>query len=271
VTTSIPNLVGPTDLSGDHPLDAPRRRLDRADEHLENLNMQISGYLNRRGSAYWTIKERDTQPGHYVFRLHVQEGPDSAHWSLIAADCVHNLRASLDNLIWQVGLQRRKPDKLRSLSFPICTSLGAFNRRKRLLEPLLPDGTIDLLDRLQPYHSGDLAGRHRLAILNQLWSSDKHRVPLLICALPHGAASHLDGAGDHTLDIVLGPFDDGAVIAKAVVTGNADPDQNFNAGFGFEVAFDGNPEIRGLPVLDFLSSVQKEIRVKIFPEFTRFF
>lgn len=254
-----------------HPLDAPRGRLGRAGEHFENLRLEISGYLNRRGDAYQTLKERDAQPGQYVFRLQIREPPDTARWSLIAADCVHNLRAALDNLMWQLGLQRQKPSRLRNLSFPICTSFDAFEQIKGSLERLLPDGAVDVLDQLQPYHRGDSAYWHPLAYLNRLWSSDKHRVPLLVFTLPHGAASHLDGDGDHQLDIVLGPFEDGAVIAKAVVTGNADPDRNFTAGFGFEVHFGGEPGIRGYPVLDFLFLAQNEIQLKIFPEFTRFF
>jgi hypothetical protein len=170
-----------------------------------------------------------------------------------------------------VGLQQRKPKELGKLSFPICTSRSRFNLFRQTLGSPLPNGVVDLLDRFQPYHSGTSAAAQPLAVLHRLWTSDKHRAPLLVCALPHGAASHLNGAGDHTLDLVLGPFGDGAVIANAVVTGNVDPDLNLTAGFGFQAVFDGGPGIRGLPVLDFLSSLQDETRLKIFPEFARFF
>src|SRR4051794_32749877 len=63
----------------------------------------------------------DTGSVHKVF-VEVIEEPPLDRWSLVAGDCVHNLRSALDNLIYAIAIYQSRqnpPPDDKSLQFPI--------------------------------------------------------------------------------------------------------------------------------------------------------
>jgi hypothetical protein len=93
--------------------------------------------------------------------------------SLLASNIVHQLRATLDNLVWQLSwLNRQEPGSQNS--FPLRDNDNAQTRR-RIGEKLagLKQEHIDAIKLCQPYHDPD---GHPLKRLEDLWTADKHNV-----------------------------------------------------------------------------------------------
>ena len=136
------------------------RRLDKTLYHLESLKAERDAWREEHPRRLWT--EFDPKSGKKVLWTQVLKPPPSS-LSLIAGDCIHNLRSALDNLAFQLALaHQRRPlsSKIKGDSAsPILSkdiakdpdSLGKFDRMT---------GGIDLLakaeiERLQPYKRGD--------------------------------------------------------------------------------------------------------------------
>ena len=164
------------------PIDRPLKRVQRAKLHLDDLNGEIERFLET--DPYPTTREPDTKKGGYRFRIHVKTAvPDS--FGLIFGDFVHNLRASLDNLVYELAVGRR-----RKLSFPIYR-----NRPKSptefapLLRGSIPPEAFEIIERVQPYHATEPSDpRIRLALLNSFWNGDKHRTTTPTISSSHMAS-----------------------------------------------------------------------------------
>ena len=89
--------------------------MDRAAEHLKALDEAATDWLNE--SADTIREERDPDTGDHLI-IDPRKVPDRI--GLIAADCVHNLRASLDQLVYALAWSymadpspNRSPETLR--------------------------------------------------------------------------------------------------------------------------------------------------------------
>src|SRR5947209_5131002 len=95
------------------PIDGPIRRFKRAKVHLDYLKAQEAEFLSRE--PYSTTTHYDPKRKRYRLIVHVHADPDP-DLGLIAAECIHNLRAGLDNLMWSIV---PKNVRNRRLQFPI--------------------------------------------------------------------------------------------------------------------------------------------------------
>lgn len=94
---------------------------------------------------------------------------------VIIGDCVQNLRASLDYLVWELAfVARGRPTKERT-QFPISTSAESSSRRRETAFVPQFGPHRRFIRKLQPYQ-GDNPRDHPLARLNRLSNSDKHRL-----------------------------------------------------------------------------------------------
>lgn len=132
--------------------------------------------------------------GRLGFRL-VVEGPidleSLEQASLQVGEYLHNLRSSLDNLVF--ALARTKldpPERPGNLFFPICENEAQFDE-KRVQKCLnqLPDQANAVLRALQPFNGESLfnqaeLGYNPLLLLHTLSNFDKHRVPSLVLVAP---------------------------------------------------------------------------------------
>ena len=73
-------------------------KLGRAQEHLDTLDAEIGRYFAQK--PYMAIREYDPQ-GNRLAGLSITQGPP-AYLSLIIGDYLHNARATLDYLAWQL-------------------------------------------------------------------------------------------------------------------------------------------------------------------------
>jgi hypothetical protein len=189
-------------------LDRPLKRVERAKFHLDDLYAGIERFLE--SEPYTTTREPDPDAdGGYRFRIHVKaEVPENI--GLIFGDFVHNLRASLDNLVWELAVHRN-----RKLNFPITRERPkAPSDFAPLLRASIPPDAFEIIERVQPYHATDPSDpRLRLALLNSFWNKDKHRT-----TTPVLAASHLGSVwaigGDPPPYFIINPGDvsDGKIV-----------------------------------------------------------
>lgn len=182
------------------------RRLERAKLHLDDLDIHVKqlGFPH----SYATERSRDLKRGGYVLKVPEHEAvpPDLG---FIAADFVHNLRALLDNIVWEIAPSHLKGNK--NLAFPLCETRTAFDEiNKSAFERRMPGKKVAALRRHQPYKRRPEDVRNdRLRLLHQMWNADKHHAPFGVIgnwAIAASAASYGDIPADPPFGFYVGPL-----------------------------------------------------------------
>lgn len=190
-------------------------RLDRALYHMQCLESEVSRWLEKR--PYRVINEFEAESGKKVVRIEVLE-PPPAHFSLIVGDCVHNLRSTLDNLIYELAIARGQPSRKveETLMFPIFRNAKEFTAKgKYRVRGIAPEAQA-IIERLQPYNRGYPYSFDPLWTLHELSRRDKHRLPNLILLTPK-IITEYSARGGLISDIswiVSGPIEGSAVVAR---------------------------------------------------------
>lgn len=172
-------------------MEVPKLRLQRAMEHIKLFDREVDVFLKTK--PFGSTTEFYTEGGKKCIALRfkvIHEPPKQL--GILAGECIHQLRAILDNLIWSLG--ELYPPVDPRIAFPV--SLNPMEYQKAINNvPLngiknFPFAAQDLIERLQPYQGG-YAGApeiHPLNILNRLWNDDKHRAPHLMGGMSGGVA-----------------------------------------------------------------------------------
>jgi hypothetical protein len=134
--------------------------------------------------------------------------------SLILGDALHNLRAALDYLAWQLVLASGgQPDD--NTSFPVLRTPPTPGRY-RPTHPQIPPGVTPairaVLDTVQPYQRAD-PDRHQLALLHDADIADKHHALLVTTDIDMGGAAWV-GEEFQPNWFGSGPFEDGAELCR---------------------------------------------------------
>lgn len=158
-------------------------KLDRAQEHLDELQDEIARYARLEP---YRAEERRQPKGKrhlaaYVLRV-TQAVPDRI--ALVAGDCAHNMRSALDHL----AVAMSDKDARTSANFPIEEQLiwqrgadGEFvvkdddarDRFTRAVRGMTPEAKA-LVERMQPYNSERIAP-NALRVVRIIDNADKHR------------------------------------------------------------------------------------------------
>lgn len=158
-------------------------KMNRARLHLKNLDVAVKTWLDVHADL--VREETDPETGDDLVVVDAPAVPPADAISLIAADCIHNMRASLDQLVFSLSWAHTAgplPKKVaEGCEFPI---FGPRGPRKQELDKRVgavhPDAR-SIIENLQPHHAGDAFAREKLWILDQLWNLDKHRmVPVTV-------------------------------------------------------------------------------------------
>jgi hypothetical protein len=156
-------------------------KLERAENHLVDLEVEITQYCDRHPYAIRTT----TVNGRTIYRLHFTSQIDRRVF-LIASDFLYNIRSALDHLACSLV-----PKSERShVAFPIfwegvweppspgenkerLDARERWNTYTRFMDP----GAVAILKKLQPrVGSRDTdPDMHYLSILNRLSNADRHR------------------------------------------------------------------------------------------------
>jgi hypothetical protein len=155
------------------PLADARHKLGRAEVHLAELAAELRS-IGSESDAYSVTLEKDDEPRRWTIwgeRRNLR--PEVA---LIVGDCVHNLRSSLDYLVWPLTNRKGK----RKAGFPTVMKRSHWYDASAWMNYGLTNAdAIEVIHRFQPYHSGSDPEQEPLGRLNILWNHDKHQRLLL--------------------------------------------------------------------------------------------
>jgi hypothetical protein len=144
----------------------------RAIEHLKSLDEAGQRYAKEHGDpGILCVGELNSQGTKYLLKVDARVEFPEIEWGIIIGDAVHCLRSALDQLV--AGLCTEKPTA--ATRFPTCRTVREWIVDAPRMYWSVPAAYVAVLDEAQPYHRGDAAHAHPLAILNELWNLDKHR------------------------------------------------------------------------------------------------
>lgn len=150
-------------------------KFNRAKEQFDALRAEMNAFFDHVPSPHSSVGAFDTGRWEWVERFQVHEAPP-LRFGVILGDCIHNLRCALDHTIWQVtSLDGGAPN--RGTQFPIASgSESQFEKMAKTRIGGLSPEHRELVKRVQPYHLGQNAAAHPLAVLADLSNTDKHRI-----------------------------------------------------------------------------------------------
>jgi hypothetical protein len=203
----------------------PDLKLQQAGVHLKNLKQAIDTY--RYDGSFHVEQARRQDANAIDFTLRVTSPPPIDEWSLIVGDCIHNMRAALDQLAWQLDSEPTAGPG--GTAFPVYAK-----KPKNWPTPTvarMPAAAQAIIEGLQPYNepTPDRIERHPLATLHALDISDKHHV--LIAAVEKVAGDTIAGLpfGSSVESVVFPPFADGAKVATVTYpAGEPTPTLHYN-------------------------------------------
>ena len=236
-------------------------KLDRGATHRDSLDKAVKGWLKRDHCR--AVLEIDPQTGEHVLRAQIAEQPP-VELSLLVGDCVHNTRAALDHIAYQLASNFTKTlsdSEAKSVGFPIAREPVNFNPGAiRHVDP----SAQSLIKSMQPYNGGDW---ELLALLHDLDRIDKHRELNLSVACTEEISFNCGIGGDpHSFSFnPPGPVEDEADLIrfrcrpKIGSKGQMEPE----ASATFQVALSEGP--RAWSVIDQLREIDGLIRNKVIP------
>lgn len=239
-----------------------REKINRADVHMRTLHSEVGEWIraNNDGITF----EFDHDAGELVLRGAFPDDPVThARWGIILGDWAHNLRSSMDHLLWQIVLACGGTPGEHN-QFPIYDDPDTFDDRvkkpfsrgRRCCLSGVNQEAFDLIESYQPYQGNDGSRAHVLAIVRDLNNADKHRVvPTTVLAMADQEPV-VDGSGFDRVDVRYGlrAIQEDTELARlsfyVASEEDLDSDMELNAKFRVDVRFgDGQfPLTRAAPV-----------------------
>jgi hypothetical protein len=254
------------------PLEACHAKLDRAEQHLDQLRAEVGNFL--AGEPQTTVIEFDAKSGQGRITLSVRARPPIT-WSVIVGEIVHDWRSALDQLATRLirRLFLRRSPRLR---FPIYADPVKYNAAfGGKLDGLQTYRTI--LDGLQPYNRGAGYPTHPLWLLYDLSNIDKHEAIHFLGSVAVRSAlgiGELNGWNITNLSVrnVTTAYQ-GAVIATFQLAQTAPgavlevrPDLAFDVQIGH-----GSGSASGKVLLSTLGDIRDFVTNEVFPRFDPLF
>lgn len=250
------------------PLDGVYAKIQRANEGIKNLDVEISEFLASltapdRLKPYEVIRQLESDGREYVFRV---RGNISVplRFAVLTGEILHNLRSSLDHLIVALIIANNKTPNGNN-QFPICPSHKAWmNAKKDGRINGLSASAISILDGKQPYHN-KAPLTHALWALNEMGNQDKHSLLHVVASAAKLGENVTVGSNDDSAaSAVLGPIEiDGFYAKRCAITEEgaevfrialAKPEPTFeaNAEIALQIVFERCVGKDLLPVMDVL-------------------
>jgi hypothetical protein len=247
-------------------------KLDRADEHVEEIHREVARFLY--GKPYEAVLDYDAESVAWIVRMRIhREIP--LRIATITGDCVHNLRSALDQLVYAL-VEKAGGKPTKRTRFPIFTTQtkwadGHAAHTKGLSAPMLAE-----VDALQPYHGGHKASHpslHPLHLLDVYWNWDKHNVLLPTWGSFEGLRDLLyspnDDCGEWVSQSSL-PWgqdvQDGTEIFRVTFRNpGPSPEMEMHRQVSFDISLGSGP-----PLTQRVSELAAYVRVEVLPRFERF-
>ncbi len=179
-----------------NPLDRLMLRVDHAERCLEAFKKEREAFLGSHPYHTWQKKfEVDGQ--RQCVGVYVEQTVEvPTELAFLSGDCIHNLRASLDNLV--SAMPGADPEHSAFVILDLWSPTDRNGRPISFGEKAgrrlkgIDSVAIDLMESLQPYRptkssrgSNTPIGTQLLK-LERLWNQDKHRAPSVVVSLVRG-------------------------------------------------------------------------------------
>ncbi len=245
-----------------------QRRLGRALYHLECLKAEVEAWAEGRPYRTWT--DFDVNSRYKVTCLEVLDQPP-AHLSLIIGDCIHNLRAALDNLALELAVSHMGAQLTKSIAddsgFPIFATErtdtpGELHKRLRGVDPRAKA----IIEGLQPYKRKDRFRGDYLWQLHWLDIEDKHQLPHVVLFAQRGSSLFIpDNLTGEDIQFFWDPIENRAPIARYPAFDKTGAEVDVQITPRLDVAFGPRvpKEFRGMPVPLRLSAIHDHIVRKV--------
>jgi hypothetical protein len=153
-------------------LDGCYLKIARSQEHLDDLNQSRQRLIEREGQLVFAFTGKaNSQRTKYVFRVdEVLTDLPFLEWGVMVGDAAHCLRSALDQMVYTLAA-----DPTQVCAFPILATAKEWAVEAPGMLWSVPDDVRALIETYQPYHGGDKAHSHPLALLRGLSNLDKHR------------------------------------------------------------------------------------------------
>lgn len=215
------------------PIDNSLARIKHAEEYLNTLQDQIKSWMDK--SPYAIVNETNADLTRYSIVLRIKEEPPLQKWGLISSDIVHNLRCSLDYLVYAIAIYesgQEIPPNDRKLMFPICDGSAQFREQEGRRLKTLSQPIRTAIEAVQPYNRPHKEFLPLLGVLRDFDDFNKHRLlKVAFSAVARGnigfegPSGSIGAGGEFVANI--GELKDGAEIAAFVFKSPA-PDMKFD-------------------------------------------
>jgi hypothetical protein len=180
-----------------------------------------------------------------LIRVRIREEPPF-ELGLIAADVIHNLRAALDNMAWEVHLAVSRPPRM--MHFPIELTPVDFAQQASWLLAKLP-------------------GDRYAAMLNRLWNRDKHRATPVTFTVVQTASIFSYGGGPEPPPwrIPLGEVHDNQLIAWSPILLGPAVDMSITPNFALLIGIKNTGALEYISAADLLIDLHNFVRWTAYP------
>lgn len=254
------------------PLEGPRRKIQRAKEHIDEFERIVEWYKARKPVGI--TRYVDEEQGVHRYEM-VGLFPPPPELGLRAGEALYQLRSALDHIVYSFGeIAGIDARDARRTEFPIHDDRKVFleldqkgkpSRRSGLYRiGMLPQRVQDRIESFQPYHRGSARHADPLWVLKVLRDLDTHRSVQPIFAGVRYPLEFGPGA-----KFKSGDLHDGDVFAE--IPSDMNPEEKFEPHISALLTFPPIDVIgtRYPPAL--LSEIYEHVRVEMMPTLTRLF
>jgi hypothetical protein len=272
--------ASPASPSSADRLSGIRAKIERANHHITELKREFAALTE--SDNYGVEIDQEMQAGQKVFRVKIRSKIPH-EFSCIIGDAVHNLRASLDHLIWQLTLAEGKEKPCKQHEFPLAeTRAGYKTKLARIIQGIHPDA-VELIQETKPYKRR--RRRDNLFwLIHHLDIVDKHRHLVIGAAVPRNLriastdneigrqwpTRDFDSVSEWNFGDRLRMLKNGKEVMRSDGTPNTDEfEVENNTKIAFQIAFAKPKIVNGYPAIPFLHQASHLVDT-IVGQFVRF-
>jgi len=237
-------------------------KIAASEQHLNRLYEATEGFFKDKVEVAPIAGKANSQRTKYFFRVDSVIGFPALEWGIILGDAVHCLRSALDQLVY--GFAR---DPWHNTQFPIFSDGRDWTIKAPAMYWSIPPPLLTIIDKAQPYHLGDTASDHPLALLRKLSNLDKHRAIPAIALVPYYSQISVRSTRGikrwSRFKAYSGrPFEKGTVIAECKIVADdsgLEPEMDVDVKNTFDVGFGKISENSVLNYAPVIPTIQETI------------
>src|SRR5665647_282058 len=154
----------------------PELKFARAQQHMSDLSSRMLVWGKSTTARTRKVISDDQHEVDVIVEM--PASPPLTEFALCVGDAVHNLRAALDSVVWELAhLEGKTPRKPKRVAFPICLEESGWQSAEREFLETVHPVALARIRSVQPFLYED-GSRSALVALHAADIRDKHRTQL---------------------------------------------------------------------------------------------